>query len=153
MTRYRPLLAVLALALTGCKSGEWCPGREALDDAVNYRWLISQQRYLEPLNEWVRHEPLEVFLLKAYREGGLDAVRSRYGFVCHPRAVTPPCNSCFSCRRTIAKTAAPGEAQAFHCQVGEMSIEADFGPAWTASVMTYWKRPPAGTPIPPTLPR
>jgi hypothetical protein len=153
MLRLVPAALALAIALAGCKSGEWCPGREPLDDAASYRGLISEQRYLEQLNAWVRNEPLETFLLKAYRDGGLDALRSRHGFVCNPRTVTPPCDSCFTCRRTIAKTAALGEAQAFHCQVGEMSIEADFGPGWTASVMTYWKRPPAGTPIPPSLPR
>jgi hypothetical protein len=153
MLRPSWFVLILTIALSGCKSGEWCPGREPLDDAASYRWLISEQRYVEPLNAWVRNDPLEAFLVKAYREGGLDGLRSRYGFVCTPRIVTPPCDSCFTCHRTIEKTAALGEAQAFHCQVGEMSIQADFGPAWTASVMTYWKRPPAGVPIPPSLPR
>jgi hypothetical protein len=143
-------MLVLGLALTGCKSGgEWCPGREPLDDAANYRWLIAEQRYFEPLNAWVKNERLEAFLLKAYREGGLTALRSRFHLECSPRIITPACDDCFTCHRTIAKTVTFGESQAFHCQVGEMSIEVLIGPAWAVTAMTYWRRPPANTRIPP----
>src|SRR5688572_5999185 len=149
----RALLAILAssLALSGCKGpSEWCPGREPLDDAADYRWLISEQRYFEPLNAWTRHERLEVFLLKVYREGGLNALQSRYGFDCRPRIVTPPCDTCFICRRTIAKTKATGEPEAFYCQIGQMTIHGDFGPGWTTTAMTYWDRLPVGTHVPPS---
>ena len=139
------LLLALAptAALCGCFGVEWCPGRERLDDAANYRWLISEERYFEPLNSWVRHERLEVFLLETYREGGLGGLKSRYGLDCTPRVMAPPCDTCFTCRRTIPKTHAVGEPEYMHCQIGEMSVQADIGPGWTVTAMTFWKRPPA----------
>jgi len=149
-------MLALVLALAGCKDGLHCPGREPLDLAANYRWLISEQRYVEPLNAWTRNEPLEVFLLKAYREGGLDALQTRYRLACTARTVTPPCESCFTCRRTIAKSVDDGDiGPNFHCQIGEMLIEADVGPGWTISAKTYWRRPPVGSYIPygPTVER
>lgn len=140
---------LLSLGLVGCKGlGDWCPGREALDDAANYRWLINGQHYAEPLNAWTRHEALEALLLKTYREGGLQALRSRYGFDCKARDITPPCDSCFVCRRTIAKTIDPAELDTHACQVGDMTIQADIGPDWNMAVMTYWDRLPVGAEAP-----
>lgn len=142
-------MLALGPALGGCKDGVHCPGREPLDLAASYRWLISEQRYVEPLNTWARNEPLEAFLLKAYREGGLDALQSRYGFACSQKTVVPLCDSCFTCHRTIDKSTDDGETTpAFHCQLGEMLIQADVGPGWRIRAMTYWKRPPVGTRIP-----
>jgi hypothetical protein len=77
-------IAILLLALApmtglcGCFGAEWCPGRERLDDAANYRWLLNEQRYLEPLTAWVGNERLEAFLLETYREGGMEVLKSRY---------------------------------------------------------------------------
>jgi hypothetical protein len=131
--RLKTLVGLLALSLSigGCYGAVWCPGREPLDVAATYRWLIAEQRYFEPLDAWVKNEQLEAFLLKAYREGGLEALTSRYGFDCAPRVVSPPCTTCFSCRRTISKSvaeSAPESSQS--CRTGEMSIQADI-----------WKRP------------
>jgi hypothetical protein len=84
--------------------------------------------------------------LKVYREGGLNALRSRYGLDCSPRIITPPCDTCFTCRRTIAKTKALGEPEHMHCQIGEMSIQADIGPSWSVNALSYWKRPPVEPP-------
>jgi hypothetical protein len=77
-------IAILLLALApmtglcGCFGAEWCPGREGLDDAANYRWPLNEQRYLEPLTAWVGNERLEAFLLETYRAGGMEALKSRY---------------------------------------------------------------------------
>jgi len=147
----RTFLAVLALSalLGGCKGlGVGCPGLEPLDDAANYRWLINGGHYFEPLNAWTRHEALEALLSKTYREGGLEALRSRYGFDCKPRDIAPACASCFVCRRTIPKTKDPAELDAHACQVGEMTIQADIGPDWAMAVMTYWDRLPVGASAP-----
>lgn len=140
----------LGLILSGCKgpASPFCPGRGPLDDAADYKWQPYGERYFEPLNAWTRHEGLETLLLKTYREGGLDALRSRYGFDCKPRDITPPCDSCFVCRLTIRKTKAPQELEVRACKIGEMIIQADIGPQWTMSVMTYWDRLPVGTPVP-----
>ena len=140
-------LALLpTVALSGCYY-EWCGehSRDPLDDATNYRWLINGKRYFEPINAWVRHEELEALLLKAYREGGLQSLTSRYGLECTPRLLTPPCDTCFTCRRTIPKTRAEQEPRFGQCQVGEMSFQADVGPGWTMTAMTFWKRPPVET--------
>jgi hypothetical protein len=53
-------ILVVGTVLGGCKGPavSACP-RDPLDDAADYRWLISQAHYFEPLNAWVRHEPLE----------------------------------------------------------------------------------------------
>jgi hypothetical protein len=142
-------IAILLLALApmtglcGCFGAEWCPGRERLDDAANYRWLLNEQRYLEPLTAWVGNERLEAFLLESYREGGMEALKSRYGLECTPRVLTPPCDTCFTCRRTMPKTHAEQEPEYMHCQIGEMFVEADIGPGWTVTAMAFWKRPPA----------
>ena len=136
------LMLCLCSGLGGCFGAVWCPDREPLDMAATYRWLIAEQRYFEPLNAWVKNEQLETFLLKAYREGGLDALRSRYGFDCSPRAASPPCGTCFTCHRTIDKSVAEGAPESNRsCRIGEMSIQADIGPDWTVTAMTYWKRP------------
>lgn len=148
----RTLLTGLALGLilSGCKgpASPYCPGREPLDDAADYQWQLNGRRYFEPLNAWTRHQALETLLLKTYREGGLDALRSRYGLDCKSRDITPPCNDCFVCRRTIPKTVAPAELEAHACQVGEMTVQVDIGPQWTMAVMTYWDRLPVGAPVP-----
>ncbi|MBN9090283.1 MAG: hypothetical protein J0J01_25510 [Reyranella sp.] len=148
----RTFLTVLvsSLILSGCKgpAAPWCPGREPLDDAADYQWQLNGRRYFEPLNTWTQHEALEKILSKAYREGGLEALRSRYGFDCKARDVAPRCDDCFVCRRTIPKTVAPAELEAHACQVGEMTIQADIGPQWSMTVMTYWDRLPVGTPVP-----
>src|SRR5437868_2762171 len=101
------LMPTISLLLAGCY-GIPCP-IDPLDKEASYRWLINGRRYFDPLNTWVRNESLEKTLLKAYREGGLDALKSRYGLDCTSRVTSPPCGDCYTCQRTIAKRPADEE--------------------------------------------
>jgi hypothetical protein len=92
-----------------------------------------------------KNERLEKFLLKTFRTGGIDALKSQFGVECEPRPFTPACNDCYVCRGKLSKQVAPQEDEPFEYRCsksGEMLVEMDIGPRPESfSVMTYWKRP------------
>lgn len=131
---------IAASALAACDVQ--CPPMNAFEEAASYRWLINGERYLDPINSWVRNQPLEAFILKVYRMEGLNGLRSRYSFQCTARKITPPCADCHTCTLVLPKRPATAEWPNTCRPVGEMTIKADIGPGWTVSALTYWERRP-----------
>ena len=117
-----------------------------LEAAAGYDWLQADGRYAKPLNTWVKNERLEKFLLKELQQGDLKVLKSRFGFECEQRKVTPACEDCYVCRASLVKQVAPQEEAPFeyHCtKAGEMLIQIEAGPGRGAlNAMTYWRRPP-----------
>ena len=139
----RKTLAALILPLiaTACYPAP-SPPPTPLQEAAKYDWLIAEQRYSEPVDAWVRNKPLERFLFRTYTSGGLDALKSQYGFDCAPRTIVPPCSNCQACRATLSMRL--GDQQmtigAAH-GMGPMLVQLDIGPGSDSfRVMTYWER-------------
>ena len=136
---------MLCLGLASCIPLTMCPRQSPLDAAASYEWMPARQQYYEPLNTWVRNERLEKFLLGAFRSGGVDTLKTQFGFACEPRPIMPTCSDCYVCRGHLQKQVAPQEDAPFeyHCtKRGEMLMQADIGPGRDAlTVMTYWERP------------
>jgi DNA polymerase III epsilon subunit-like protein len=144
---WRTLSALVPLfGLTACIPLPTCPPVSPLEAAAGYDWLPASRQYSEPLNAWVKNERLEKFLLKTFRAGGVDALKSQFGVECEPRPLTPACRDCYVCRGKLSKQVAPQEDEPFEYRCsksGEMLVQMDIGPGREAfSVMTYWKRPP-----------
>jgi hypothetical protein len=137
-------LAVLALpfGLTTCIYIPYACPPSAFEEAASYDWMLNDHRYSEPLNTWVRNERLESFLRKAYRSGGIDALKSQYGFDCAPRTLTPPCGDCYACGRSLPKTVDDAEGVGLACsKAGEMLMQVNIGPGRNSFIVwTYWKR-------------
>jgi hypothetical protein len=135
----------MACGLASCVPMPVCQPVGPLEGAAGYAWLPSGNRYAEPLNAWVKNERLEGFLLKAFQQGGIEALKSDFGFECEHRSV-PACVDCYSCRASLVKRVAPQEDAPFdnRCsKSGEMLIQAEVGPGRGAlTAMTYWKRSP-----------
>jgi hypothetical protein len=140
---------VLLFGLTSCLPMPICPPVGPLEAAAGYDWLPASRQYSEPLNAWVKNERLEKFLLKTFRAGGVDALKSQFGVACEPRPLTPACGDCYVCRGKLSKQVMPQEDEPleYRCRrSGEMLVQMDIGPGSnTFSVMTYWER----TPLPP----
>jgi hypothetical protein len=119
------------------------PPLSPVEEAASYDWLIAERHYAEPLNAWVRNKQLERFLLKTYTSGGLDALKSQYGFECILRAIIPPCGNCYVCRGNMAPRLAEQDANLGARDAGRMLMQVDIGPGSESfSAMTYWERPP-----------
>jgi hypothetical protein len=122
-----------------------CPPLSPLEAAASYDWL-SESRYSEPFNMWVKNPRLERFLLKAYASGGIEDLKSQYGFDCTLRDIVPPCTTCYVCRMSIRKQTAEAEnlSGGELCgEVGQMLMQVEIGPGSESfSAMTYWERPP-----------
>lgn len=132
---------ILPLIVAACYPAP-SPPPTALQEAAKYDWLIAERRYSEPVDAWVRNKPLERFLFKTYTLGGLDALKSQYGFDCAPRAIVPPCNNCLVCRATLSMTLG-GQQMTIGAEhgMGPMLILLDIGPGSDSfSAMTYWVR-------------
>ena len=116
------------------------------EEAAHYDWLIAERHYSEPLNAWVRNKPLERFLLRIYASGGLDALKSQYGFQCTLLAIVPPCANCQVCRATLPMPLAEQEINmGMHVAQAPMLIQLEIGPGSDSfGTMTYWERPPSG---------
>ena len=136
----------LSLPLVGCIPLPACLSLSPLQQAAGYDWKLNERRYSEPLNTWVGNERLERFLLKAFRAGGIEALKSQYGFDCARRLVEPACDDCVVCRGSLSKQVAQQEdARRINLcrKSGEMLMQVDIGPGLRSfSVMTHWKRPP-----------
>src|SRR5438046_375938 len=102
-----PLL--MACSLASCIPMPVCQPVGPLEAAAGYGWLQSGNRYAEPLNAWVKNERLERFLLKAFQQGGIKALKSDFGFECEQREIVPACLECYSCRASLVKQVAPQE--------------------------------------------
>lgn len=137
---------VLCFGPVACIPLPACLSVSPLEAAASYDWMLNDRQYSEPLNTWVKNERLERFLLKAFRSGGTDALRSQFGFDCTQRPVVPACGDCYVCRGSLPKQVAQQEDAGMIdlCRKsGEMLMQVDIGPGHNAfSVMTYWKRPP-----------
>jgi hypothetical protein len=136
---------ILPLIVAACYPAP-SPPPTPIQEAAKYDWLIAEQRYSEPVDAWVRNKPLERFLQKAFSSGGLEALKSQYGFDCAPRAVVPPCSNCQVCRATLSMRLGdqPITIGAAH-GMGPMLIHLDIGPGSDSfSAMTYWERLPSG---------
>ena len=123
-----------------------CLTLSPFEEAASYEWMLNDRHYSEPLNAWVKNEQLERFLLKSYRSGGIEALKSQFGFDCESRPVVPACADCYVCRRSLPKQVAQQEEipTGHLCsKSGEMLMQVDIGPGRDPfGVMTYWKRPP-----------
>lgn len=137
-----PLALALPLLIAACVPAP-LPPVFLLEEAAHYDWLDAGQRYSEPTNAWVRNKPLERFLLKAYAKGGIDVLKSQYGFECGSLSIVPPCTNCRVCRMTLQM---PLAAQEVNMGVpygsAPMIIQLWIGPdPESFSAMTYWERP------------
>ncbi|MBS0538336.1 MAG: hypothetical protein JSR47_06250 [Proteobacteria bacterium] len=134
----------MALALpfctTGCVPSIKCVAFSPIDEAASYDWLIADRRYSEPLNTWVRNDGLERFLRRAIAYGGVDALKSQYGFDCVSKEAAT-CPDCYVCRASIAKQVAEQEGRHSCIAKGRMLIQVDLGRG-RLSAMTNWERPP-----------
>jgi hypothetical protein len=138
-------LLLMGCGLASCIPMEMCTRVGPLEAASAYAWLQSSKEYSEPLNTWVKNERLEKFLLKAYQQGGIEALETQFGFECKPRNVIPACNDCHTCRAIIVnKRVAPQEdaPNEYLCtKSGEMLLQVEAGPGpSTLNAMTYWRR-------------
>lgn len=142
-TGFVATVAASLAPLSACIGPPVCDPPSAFQKAASYDWMINGQRYAEPLNTWVRNEGLEAFLAKAVRSGGIDVLRSQYGFRCSLRLVAPPCGDCYTCSLSLPKLPNLREPMPIICSpVGEMLMQVDVGPGSTLTAMTYWKRDP-----------
>ena len=115
-----------------------------IEEAAHYDWLIAEQHYSEPTNAWVKNKPLERFLQRVYAAGGLEALKSQYGFKCTPLAIEPPCTNCQVCRTILQMPVAEQEQNmGVHYQRAPMILQLDIGPGSESfGAMTYWIRLP-----------
>jgi hypothetical protein len=137
-------LSLMGCGLASCITFPVCTPVGPLEGAAGYDWKSGG--YAEPLNTWVKNERLEKFLVKAFQQGGIEALKSQFGFECEQRSVVPPCNDCYVCHASLVKQVAPQEDEPFvdRCtKSGEMLIQLEIGPGRRAlNAMTYWRRPP-----------
>lgn len=140
------LALVLSFGVVSCIPLPTCLSLSPFEEAASYDWMLNDRHYSEPLNAWVKNERLERFLLKSYRSGGIEALKSQFGFDCEPRPVVPACADCYVCHRSLPKQVAQQEEipTGHLCsKSGEMLMRVDIGPGRDAfGAMTYWKRPP-----------
>jgi len=136
----------MVCGLTSCIPLPVCNPVGPLEAAAGYNWLQAGDRYAEPLNTWVENERLQRFLFKEFEQGGIETLKSRFGFECEQRKVIPACDDCYICRASLVKQVAPQEDAPFenHCtKSGEMLIRIEAGPGrGVLNAMTYWRRPP-----------
>ena len=137
---------VLSCGPVSCIPLPTCLAVSPLEAAAGYDWMLNDRRYSEPLNAWAKNERLERFLLKTFRSGGMDALKSQFGFECERRLIVPACGDCYVCRGSLSKQVVQQEDSGSIdlCRTsGEMLMQVDVGPGHGAfSIMTYWKRPP-----------
>ena len=103
-----------------------------------------------PLDTWVENPKLELFFRQALQTEKSDALSAKYGMQCLPAPPETACNDCFTCRKAIrqwhlgmATPPIPIYMEIFKCvDYGEVLMRAEFGPASSVKVMTYWKTTP-----------
>jgi hypothetical protein len=112
-----------------------------------YGFVPAEHRYSQPLNAWIENNEARRVLLNVYHKGGVEILRTQYGFDCAPAEAAPPCGNCYVCRATMVGRVPDDEmAQGWdgQCQrLGTVSIELRIGPGPNdLRVLTYWQRPP-----------
>jgi hypothetical protein len=139
-----PLALALPLLTAACIPAPLPPPGYDIQEAAGYDWIIGGQGYTKPVNAWVRNRSLERFLKKAYTTGGVDSLKSKYGFECGSLAIVPPCDACQVCRMTLQMALDDREVKTdARYRVAPMIIQLWIGPdSESFGAMTYWERPP-----------
>ena len=119
-----------------------------LENAASSQVNANSNRFDIPPDIWTPNKKLEAFIHETMETEGVDALKTRYGMQCVPRAAEPNCKDCLTCSTTfrdwrLGTRSVPIYIEWYECvDFGEVRANVDVGPGHAVKAMTYWKTTP-----------